>query len=63
MHVDTPPSSGRDRVRGDDGASLVEYTFLIALIALVCFAAIAFLGQSNSASISNSARSIIEAGS
>ena len=30
--------------RGDRGASLVEYALLVALIALVCFAAIGFLG-------------------
>lgn len=28
----------------DRGASLVEYALLVALIALVCFAAIGFLG-------------------
>lgn len=30
--------------RSDRGASLVEYALLVALIALVCFAAIGFLG-------------------
>jgi Flp pilus assembly pilin Flp len=31
--------------RDDRGASLVEYALLMALIALVCFAAMRFLGQ------------------
>ena len=30
--------------RSDRGASLVEYALLVALIAMVCFAAIGFLG-------------------
>jgi Flp pilus assembly pilin Flp len=30
--------------RDDDGASLVEYALLIALISLVCVLAIAYLG-------------------
>jgi len=32
--------------RSDRGASLVEYALLVALIALVCFAAVGFLGSS-----------------
>jgi pilus assembly protein Flp/PilA len=32
--------------RDDRGASLVEYVMLVALIAVVCFAAVAFLGTS-----------------
>jgi pilus assembly protein Flp/PilA len=32
--------------RSDRGASLVEYALLVALIALVCFAAVGFLGRS-----------------
>jgi pilus assembly protein Flp/PilA len=32
--------------RDDRGASLVEYVLLVALIAIVCFAAVAFLGTS-----------------
>jgi len=37
---------------GDDGASLVEYALLVALIAVICIAAIAFLGQSASSKFS-----------
>ena len=39
--------SGLGRVlAGERGASLVEYALLVALIALVCFAAVGFLGGS-----------------
>ena len=31
--------------RDEDGASLVEYALLVALIAIVCILAITFLGQ------------------
>ncbi|MBV8980460.1 MAG: Flp family type IVb pilin [Acidimicrobiia bacterium] len=36
------------RSENERGASLVEYAFLVALIAVVCLVAIAFLGQSAS---------------
>jgi pilus assembly protein Flp/PilA len=35
-----------DLVRDEEGASLVEYVLLVALIAVVCIAAITLLGQS-----------------
>ena len=34
--------------RDERGASLVEYALLVALIAVICIVAIAFLGQSAS---------------
>jgi pilus assembly protein Flp/PilA len=37
----------------DEGASLVEYALLVALIALVCISAIAFVGSSVSSKLSN----------
>jgi pilus assembly protein Flp/PilA len=37
------------------GATLVEYALLISLIALVCFAAVAFFGAATSVSLSRSA--------
>ena len=40
------------------GASLVEYALLVALIAVVCIAAIAFLGQSASTRFSSVGSSI-----
>ncbi|HEY2813093.1 MAG TPA: Flp family type IVb pilin [Acidimicrobiales bacterium] len=38
----------RARFGGDDGASLVEYALLVALIAVVCIAAITLLGNNAS---------------
>ena len=44
----------RARLSPDErGASLVEYAFLVALIAIVCLVAIAFLGTSTSSKYSN----------
>ena len=39
--------------RDERGASLVEYALLVALIAVVCLVAIAFLGRSASTRFSN----------
>lgn len=39
--------------RDEQGASLVEYALLVALIAIVCLAAIAFLGSSTSTRFSS----------
>jgi pilus assembly protein Flp/PilA len=38
---------------GERGASLVEYAFLVGLIAIVCIVAIAFLGTTTSSKYSN----------
>ena len=35
----------RTRIKDDRGASLVEYALLLALIAVVCIAAITFIGE------------------
>ena len=35
----------RTRVKNETGASLVEYALLLALIAVVCIAAITFIGN------------------
>lgn len=40
------------------GASLVEYALLVALIALVCVAAVTFLGNQTADSISNIGNSL-----
>ena len=45
-------------IANDRGASLVEYALLIALIALVCFAAITFLGTSASTHLNDAANSL-----
>lgn len=41
----------RGRIKGERGASLVEYALLVALIAVVCIGAVTFLGNSGSAKI------------
>ena len=48
--------------RDEEGASLVEYALLIALIAIVCIAAITQFGGSNGSGIDRSADSIVNAG-
>jgi Flp pilus assembly pilin Flp len=52
--TDRPP----DIEQEDRGASLVEYALLLALIALVCFAAIIALGGNVGDSLSTSGSSI-----
>jgi pilus assembly protein Flp/PilA len=44
--------------RDERGASLVEYALLVALIAVVCIVAIAFLGKSASSKFSNVGSSV-----
>jgi pilus assembly protein Flp/PilA len=39
--------------RDEEGASLVEYALLVALIAVVCIAAVSFVGGSASTKFSN----------
>lgn len=38
-------SQPKNRLSGDDGATMVEYCLMVALIAIVCFAAVTFLGS------------------
>ncbi|MBK5222397.1 MAG: Flp family type IVb pilin [Acidimicrobiia bacterium] len=45
-------------IDSDRGASLVEYALLVALIAVVCIAAISFLGESASTQLSKVGSSI-----
>ena len=42
----------KNRLSGDDGATMVEYALMVALIALVCFAAVQFVGGQTSNSYS-----------
>lgn len=42
----------RGRFRGDDGANLVEYAMLIALIVLVCLGGISLFARNTSAKLS-----------
>lgn len=54
---DAPPERAAERPADlDRGASLVEYALLVALLALVCFAAVDFFGQSTNSTF-------VEAGS
>lgn len=46
------------RLQDDRGASLVEYALLVALIAIVCIAAITLLGSSASDKFSTVANSL-----
>jgi pilus assembly protein Flp/PilA len=46
----------------DRGAALVEYALLIALIAVVCIAAIKFLGEEADSSFDETGSAISEAG-
>lgn len=47
-------TSRRALRNGEAGTSLVEYALLIALIALACFAALQFFGDSRDNSLSRS---------
>ena len=51
-------SRGQQRFRGDEGASLVEYALLLALIAVVCISALTYFQQETSRSLSKSASSL-----
>ena len=46
------------KTNSDRGASLVEYALLVALIAVVCIAALQFLGDSASSSLSRTGSAI-----
>ena len=54
-------SPAADEAGSDRGASLVEYALLVALIAIVCFAAMQFLGGEVSDSFSSTAQSVANA--
>ena len=44
--------------RSERGASLVEYGLLVALVALVCVAAVAFFGTTTSSTFSSTTTSL-----
>jgi pilus assembly protein Flp/PilA len=46
------------REREERGAALIEYAFLVSLIAVVCIVAVQFLGTSVSANFSASGSSV-----
>jgi Flp pilus assembly pilin Flp len=43
----------RTRCSGDDGASLVEYAVLLALISVVCIVAVGYLGNMTGGKLSS----------
>jgi pilus assembly protein Flp/PilA len=45
-------------VRDEEGASLVEYVLMVALIAVVCIAAVTLLGQAAQAKFNTTANAI-----
>ena len=49
LHFDFIAAWLRSQVKSERGASLVEYALLVALIAVVCIAAVTVLGTSASA--------------
>ena len=61
--MQSPSSEGRNpkRFSGDEGASLVEYALLLALIAVVCIGAVTYFGQNVGKSMSRSGSSILTA--
>ena len=50
------------RLRGDEGVSLVEYALLVSLIALVCAGAVRYFQTQVSHSLSTSSSAIVTAG-
>lgn len=48
----------RERSKSERGASLVEYALLVALIAVVCIAAVTFMGSSSNDGINKSGSSM-----
>ena len=52
----------RTRLGEDEGASLVEYALLIALIAVVCISALTFFGRSVSSKFSQQGSCVQAAG-
>lgn len=59
--IDTLRRLGQRLARDDRGAGLIEYTLLIALIAIVCFGAITYFGTSSGNSVGNSCSRIATA--
>jgi len=61
--MQSPSSEGRNpkRFSGEEGASLVEYSLLLALIAVVCIGAVTYFGSNVGKSMSRSGSSILTA--
>jgi pilus assembly protein Flp/PilA len=50
--------SPMQRLTGDDGATMVEYALMVALIAVVCIAAVSLVGTNSNAKFSQAGNSI-----
>lgn len=48
----------RQRLSGDDGATMVEYALMVALIAVVCIAAVTLIGRNANSKFSTVGNSI-----
>ncbi|MCP3856040.1 MAG: hypothetical protein GY745_08885 [Actinomycetia bacterium] len=59
---DVERSEGIVRVWGERGATLVEHTMLIGLIAVVCMSALSLFGDETGGLVEGSADSIVIAG-
>jgi len=58
MNGDTPLDRVSTRCRGEDGANLVEYAMLMALIVLVCLSAVQLFARNANAKMSCAASAI-----
>lgn len=56
------PGASAGRCTGDEGAGLVEYALLLALIVVVCIGAVTFLGTNLNDNMSKSASKVTAAG-
>ena len=45
----------REQIKNETGASLVEYALLLALIAIVCIAAVTFIGERTKSNLTSTA--------
>ena len=63
LHYEFLAAWARAQAKTERGASLVEYALLVALIAVVCIAAVTLLGESASEKFSQVDSSINGAGS
>jgi pilus assembly protein Flp/PilA len=52
-------TAGRKFLRQDEGATMVEYALLVALIAVVVIAAVQLLGTNTSTALNNAAGNIV----
>jgi Flp pilus assembly pilin Flp len=61
--IDSISEADAAEERHERGATLVEYSLLIALIAIACFVAVQYLGQKTGGGLTDSGSSIFVTGS